>query len=124
MNKKPDPIEQQVVEVAKGLVLELPGLLKEFIRAGISNPIIGVASTIAIGNMLKRAGFIDNEAYIGILVGVGVLEGANVAEGVIKAFNPFSSQGSNLEPSATTVVFGGDGQKEIAGLIESLKGGK
>lgn len=115
-------LEKEIVKSAESLILEIPGILKEFIRAGISNPVIGVAGSLIMANMLYRAGVIDEATFIGIAVAVGVSTGANAASEIIGSFIPFHQNASSTDPSASTVVFGDSGGKELSGLIESIKG--
>lgn len=124
-NKKDVKLELQskAIEVGGDVVLKSFDLLREFIRAGISNPIIGVAAAIIISDILKRAGLLSLEGQTAVLVAVGVLTAGSVITDIGNLL-PFHSSASSTEPSASTVVFGDGGSKELAGLIESLKGGK
>jgi hypothetical protein len=115
--------QNKVLDAGLDIVKEIPGLLKEFIRAGISNPVMGVAGAIIVSDILKRTGVISLEGQTAVLVAVGALTAGNVITD-IGSLLPFHQNASSTEPSASTVVFGDGGTKELAGLIESLKGGK
>ncbi len=123
MSKVKEPeLESRILDTAQALMLELPGLLKEFIRAGISNPVMGVASGLIVSDILYRARIIDEATMIGIAVAIGVSTGANAASELVSSFIPFHSSASSTDPSASTVVFGDTESKELSGLIESIKG--
>lgn len=113
-DKKPD-LENKVLDTVGSLVLEIPGLLKEFIRAGISNPILGTASAILVSDMLYRAGVIDKDTFLAIAVLTGGASLTSDATSIIGAILPWDKSSNQVTPSATTVVFAD--QKDVRGPL-------
>lgn len=102
-------------------------LLKEFIKVGVSNPIVGAASAMILADILQRSKIISSntEAVVfGVgLAAIGVQLGGEVANDVsslIDAINPVdlfkqpSSPPSPLQPSAQVVVFGDSAGEKVA----------
>lgn len=118
--------ENKLLEVAGVTVEKVLSLLTELLRAGMSNPIMGLAGSVMIVNMAKRAGLIDQEAETIILVAVGAVTAAETAGSIITDLVPFKNNSNEMIPSGQTFVFGDGGKSELSGLIESLKnkGGK
>lgn len=97
-------VQDRALDTIEQLALEIPGLLKEYIRAGISNPVMGIAGSIIISDILKRAGIISQYGQTAVLVAVGALEAGSIIDD-IGALLPFHRNATSTEPSATSIVF-------------------
>ncbi len=89
------------------------GLMTEFVRVGVSNPVVGAASAMILSDMLQRAGLISantENAIFGVaLAVVGVTAAVDVVGEIASVTDIFGSRAAPpdpLSPSATTVVFG------------------
>jgi len=103
----------KMIEVLGALGEKTLDILDSMIQASVSNPLMGIAGSMIIGDILYRAKAIDIQTFAMIGVSAGVLEGAGVAGGIIQDvsdfFHIFQSQSQSpdpISPSATTVVFG------------------
>lgn len=99
-------------------------ILDSMVQSSVSNPLLGITSALVIGDILYRAKVIDIQTWTMIGVSTGVLEGAAVAGGIIQDvgdfFKVFQSQSQSpdpIQPSATTVVFGNSGNKDLQALM-------
>lgn len=116
MRRDKEAEKDQAIQEAAGLIKEALSLLKEFIRVGISNPVMGVTAAMIMGDMAKRTGLIDSGTYDGILVAIGVLEAGAVAS-EFASFLPFHNSGSDLNPSVSSVVFADNNNQVRAALV-------
>jgi hypothetical protein len=100
--------------VSKGLLtLEDKSLdiIKELIKGSVSNPLLGMVSSLVISDVLYRAKIIDLQTAIGINIVVGVVEGSSIADSTIQDITELTAFFGNrpteapFQPSATTVVF-------------------
>lgn len=115
MNNKENPVENKVLDTLESLVLEIPGLLREFIRAGISNPILGTASAILVSDILFRTGVIDKDTFYAVAALTGGASVAADATSILEAILPWDKSSNQVTPSATTVVFAD--QKDVRGPL-------
>jgi hypothetical protein len=98
------------------------------IDGALSNPLLGVASAMIIGDILYRLKIIDLGTFLMISVGAGVVEASQVAgeaSNIISDFtnitHVFGSQAKATDPtrpSATTIVLNTSGQSH--GDLDSL----
>lgn len=102
-------------------------VLKAMSEASISNPLLGIVTSMTFSDILYRAGVIDLATFTAIMVSVGALEGASIAEGVIEDvssfFKVFGSQGKSTDPitpTAQTVVLGNKGKEDLQALMSEL----
>lgn len=100
------------------------GIFDSMIQASVSNPLLGIASALILGDILYRAHVIDIQTWTMIGVSTGVLEGAAVAGGLIQDigdfFKVFQSQSQSpdpIQPSASTVVFGNKDNRDLQALM-------
>lgn len=96
--------EKELIGLAGLTIDALIGLMKEFIRGSISNPILGVASAIFMSDILAHLGLLSKSGQTAVMVAVGALTAGAVAED-IASFLPFHQSAPDLTPSASTVVF-------------------
>lgn len=111
--------EQKALEMLGFTVEKAVDLLGDLLRAGMSNPILGITGAVAITDIMARLQLISNEARTIIFVSIGAIEGAATAGSIIKDLIPFKNSANELMPTGSTFVFGGNGTSEIAGLVES-----
>ena len=102
-------------------------VLKEMTQASISNPLLGIVTSLIFSDVLYRAKVIDIQTFVAIGVSVGVLEGSAVAGSVIQDvsdfFNIFGSQNKTndlITPTANVVVLGNN-QKDLQALLKGDK---
>lgn len=115
-----DKIFGEINKLGKGAV----EVLKAMTQASISNPLLGIVTSLIFGDVLYRARVIDIQTFTGIAVSVGVLEGAAVTGEIIQDvsdfFKIFSSQSKSsdpITPTANVVVLGQD-QKDLQALLK------
>ena len=115
-----DKVFAEINKLGKGAV----EVLKAMTQASISNPLLGIVTSLIFGDVLYRARVIDIQTFTGIAVSVGVLEGAAVTGEVIQDvsdfFKIFSSQSKSsdpITPTANVVVLGQD-QKDLQALLK------
>ncbi|MEM3193223.1 MAG: hypothetical protein QW292_14285 [Candidatus Parvarchaeota archaeon] len=103
--------QDQLLSIAGISIEKILDLAKEFLRTANSNPIVGMASTLIVTDILYRTRIIDLTTAIGINVMVGTIEGGSIAGQVIQditdIMNFFGNRPSNIEfkPSASTIVY-------------------
>lgn len=97
-------------------------VLKAMTQASISNPLLGIATTLIFSDVLYRARVIDIQTLTAVFIATGALEGSAVAGTVItdvsRFFDFFGSQGKSsdpITPTANVVVLG-----EKSGDLQSL----
>ncbi|MEM3859749.1 MAG: hypothetical protein QW478_10160 [Candidatus Micrarchaeaceae archaeon] len=116
--------ENQLLTIAGISIEKLLDLAKEFLRASNSNPIIGMASTLLITDILYRAKIIDLTTAVGINILVGTVEGSSIAGQILgditDLFQFFGNRPSNIEfkPSAQTIVYAENSGD--SGVLKSL----
>jgi hypothetical protein len=115
-----DKIFGEINKLGKGAV----EVLKAMTQASISNPLLGIVTSLIFGDVLYRARVIDIQTFTGIAVSVGILEGAAVTEGIIqdvsdffKIFGSQSKSSDPITPTANVVVLGHD-QKDLQALLK------
>lgn len=91
-------------------------VVKSMIEASLSNPLMGVVSSLIISDILYNAKVIDLPTTIGITVAAGVVEGSQVATEIGNIVSDFTNithifgsqaqQTDPIKPSATTIVLG------------------
>lgn len=115
-----DKVFGEINKLGKGAV----DVLKAMTQASISNPLLGIVTSLIFGDVLYRAKVIDIQTFTGIAVSVGVLEGAAVANTVItdvadffKIFGSQSKSNDPITPTANVVVLGQD-QKDLQALLK------
>lgn len=102
-------------------------VLKEMTQASISNPLLGIVTSLIFADVLYRAHVIDIQTFVGIGVSVGILEGSAVAGNVIQDvagfFDIFSSQNKANDPITPTanVVVLGNSDKDLQSLLKGDK---
>lgn len=117
-------VDLKLLDVAGMSVEKILEVLKEMVRASTSNPLVGIAVSVASADMLNRAGLLSDVARDIIWVSIGAVEATQAAGNLLSDLIPFKNTSNDLLPSATTIVFGDSSSKTNSGLIESLKGGK
>ncbi|MEM3846255.1 MAG: hypothetical protein QXU98_11230 [Candidatus Parvarchaeota archaeon] len=116
--------ENQLLTIAGISIEKLLDLAKEFLRASNSNPIIGMASTLLITDILYRAKIIDLTTAVGINILVGTVQGSSIAGQILSditdLFQFFGNRPSNIEfkPSAQTIVYAENSGD--SGILKSL----
>jgi hypothetical protein len=115
-----DKVFGEINKLGKGAV----DVLKAMTQASISNPLLGITTSLIFADILYRAKIIDIQTFTGIAVSVGILEGAEVASTVIEDvsgfFSIFKSQNpapDPITPTANVVVLGSD-QKDLQALLK------
>jgi hypothetical protein len=119
--------KDQLIGLAGVLGRETLEVIRSMLQASLSNPLMGIVSAITIGDILYRSKIIDIQSYTAIMVSVGVLEGTAVAGSVINDvsdfFKIFQSQNQTndpIVPTATTVVVGSEGNKDLQSLMSEM----
>lgn len=122
-HKKSDEMDKvfgEINKLGKGAV----DVLKAMTQASISNPLLGITTSLIFADILYRAKVIDMATFTGIGVSVGVLEGSAVAGNIIEDvsgfFALFKSQNAApdpVTPTANVVVLGSD-QKDLQALLK------
>lgn len=122
-HKKSDELDKVFGEINK-LGHGAVEVLKEMTQASISNPLLGITTSLIFADILYRAKVIDIQTFTAIGVSVGVLEGASVANTVLTDvsdfFAIFKSQNpapDPVTPTANVVVLGSD-QKDLQALLK------
>lgn len=121
-----DLVLTELNKLGKGAV----EILKAMTQASISNPLLGITTSLVFTDVLYRAGIIDIQTFTMIAVSVGVLEGTAITEDIItdvasffKVFGGQNKTNDPITPTASTVVLSPD-NKDIQALMKLLdKGG-
>ena len=117
-------IDKKLLDIGGMSIEKVLEILKEMVRASTSNPLVGIAVSVASADMLNRAGLLSDAARDIIWVSIGAVEATQAAGNLLSDLIPFKNTSNDLLPSATTIVFGDSSSKTNSGLVESLKGGK
>ena len=119
-SEEADKIFGEINKLGKGAV----EVLKAMTQASISNPLLGITTSLIFADVLYRAKVIDMATFTGIGVSVGILEGSAVAGNIIEDvsgfFSLFKSQNASpdpVTPTANVVVLGSD-QKDLQALLK------
>lgn len=126
--QKAQAVEVAGIEAATAVATEGIGILKELIRASVSNPLLGPVAAVIVSDMLQRAkiigpgaaGIVQSFSAWSMGVGLGV-SAATTAANIIDQLNPFDmfkapppNPPDLIRPSAQVVVFGDAAGEKVA----------
>lgn len=115
-----DQIFGQIDKLGQGSI----EVLKAMTQASISNPLLGIATTLIFSDVLYRSKIIDIQTLTAVFVATGALEGTAVAGTVISDisnfFHLFSGQAKApdpITPTANVVVLGDAKSGDLQSLL-------
>lgn len=111
----------EMLDVLMDLMANAKDLSIEMIRASMSNPLLGIFTSIVSVDILEQLKIIRPATAWGLYAAIGVMEGAGATADVIKSFESIfhGAQGttSQVQPSATTLVLGEKGKSDLQTLL-------
>ena len=123
--------KNDLIGIAGILGKETLEVIRSMLQASLSNPLMGIVSAITIGDILYRAKIIDIQSFTAIMVSVGALEGTAIAGSIIqdvsdffKVFQGQSQSTDPITPTASTVVVGSEGNKDLQALMSQMSKGQ
>jgi hypothetical protein len=102
-------LEREKIKTS-ALVQSLDGLfdiLKEFIRASNSNPVIGVTASFLMVSIMAKMKLLTVSEQTACMVAIGAIEGGQIASSVLNEmpWNAFKPAVNDSKPSASTIVY-------------------